>query len=491
LLSTYSLALKGGKMWVGFLAVLYVVLIMIVGTYVYARFADWGLVGRAAPSVVALGQMGDGAQPAAAPAEEAAEPAPEAAEPEAAVAEEPEQEAEADDDPLFEEDREEAEDEGAEEPADVEEPAEEAPVAAGAPTEPDGPQSVLDWLFAGRGLKMLAGFLPLLNPFHTGGLGHFLLSALTLLALFWGLGGRGGIIGRLTALEYARDEFPVLSDAASMVRSRRLDYFLTPVWPLLFVLVPVVVIALIGLVCSIPGFGRILMVPLYPVAVLFGVVSCLFAVGGILSFGLMMPAVSVGGKDSFDSWTTAYTYVLWQFGRFVCYTLLAGAVGLIGAVLAYWAVELLIYIIYAGMNIGFSSSVPWLTFRMGGALQVVPVGQAPVAGAMGYIVAVMTLALRAIPVAYVVSFFFTANTLIFFLLRKHVDNIEIEDIYEEDEEEEAPALEEAETPEGEAPEAEKEPQEEPEPEEETEGAEAEEEAPEPEPEQAEEPEKGQ
>jgi len=306
--------------------------------------------------------------------------------------------------------------------------------------------SLLVMLVLGKFVTAIQAFLPLLNPMYTGGggasLGHFVLSVLTYIALFWAISGPGGIIARLTALEYAKEDFPTLGDARAMVRSRRMDYFLTLVWPFMFVAVPCLLNALIGLFCSIPYVGRIAQIPLYPVAVLFGVVTWMFAIGWLLSFGLMMPAISVGGKDAFDGWSTSYAYVLWQFGRYVCYTVVAAVIGLISAIAAYWLVEFLIHLVVQSINIGVVADAPWVHFKMGGALVTLKPADGALAAGVSRIIALFVTAMRLLPAAYVVSYFFTANTLIFFLLRKSVDNIDVQEIYEEQEP----------TPEGETPE---------------------------------------
>ncbi len=429
-LSAYHLALKGNKVWVGFLALLYVVFILTLATGLYSLFADWGLMKAPDAGVVELGRIGSSQA-----------------------------------------------------------------------------RSFLSLIATGECRTAVVRLLPLLNPFHNADLGHLFVSSLTFVALFWALSGSGGVIARLTALEYARDDFPTLGEARNLVRSKRLDYFLAFLWPFLFIVVPSLCNALIGLFCSIPYVGRILLVPLYVVAGLLGAVAWLFAIGWGLSFGLMMPAVSVGGKDAFDGWSTSYAYVLWQFGRFVCYVVVAGVLGVLAVGAAGLAIEALIYLIHQTIETGFVSGTPWLHYEFGGGIGAVMWSEGGLAAVVSSIIALFTIALRAIPASYAVAYFFTANTVIFFLLRKHVDNIEIEEIYEPEEAEEefppeapeqppvpgaepepeaAPEEEEPEAPEAEAEEEEAEEEAEA-PEAEAEEEEAEEEAPE-EPAEEEEPE---
>ncbi|MFW6188836.1 MAG: hypothetical protein ACOC7T_00250 [Planctomycetota bacterium] len=288
----------------------------------------------------------------------------------------------------------------------------------------------------GQGMEMLGTFAVLLNPFYTGGIGHFVLSIATYCALFFAVSGGGGIIARLTALEYACDDLPTFADGRQMVRSHRSAYFLAPVLPLLFLAGLAVLNLLGGLVASIPYVGRILLVfPGMPLLFITSVLMVMIALFGVLSFGLMMPAVSVGGKDALDGWSTSYTYVLWGSGRFIWYTLWMVVVGIIGAVAAYWLTELLIYLLVRTVNLGFVSSKPWIDFTMGGML-VSGAGGGLFNSVISNIIALLLLAVRGLPVAFVVSFFFTANTIIFLRLRKHVDNIDIEEVYQEAEEEE-------------------------------------------------------
>jgi hypothetical protein len=393
LLSAYSLALKGNKIWTAFKALLFALLVMFVASFAYAVFSEWGLVRDPAPSVRALGRIW-GARAGG------------------------------------------------------------APYAEG---------SLVGLILSGRILPAFLGFAPLLNPFCGADLMHALLCLCTYVALFAVMSGPGGTICRLTALEYARDDFPTLADATAMVRGRRNDYFLALLFPLLFVLAPVAAMAVVGLIASLPALGGIWMLVVYPVSLLLGAIAWLFAVGWLLSFGLITPAISVSGKDAFDGWSTSYAYVLWQFGRYLCYTVLAAVIGVVSLTVGAFLVNLLLYIVHQSVEVGFVSSKPWLAFSFGsepGSLAVggtlggsvlwfvdhafggsVTVSPGWFSSSIGNLLRIMAAAVKLVPFAYFVSYFFTANTLVFFLLRKHVDNIGVEDVYEEEEEEEEPEVE--------------------------------------------------
>jgi hypothetical protein len=357
LLTTYALALKPNKIFVGYVAVLYTLLVMAVAVIVYGLAASIGLVhpGRPWVGYPAPGQ--------------------------------------------------------------------------------EGGLAGLYRAWTGGGHHLFRAFLPLLNPFYDASIPHFILSVLTYIALFWAWSGAGGMISRLTALEYARDDLPTLSDARQMVRAKRTAYWLAPVWPLLFLVGLVFLNFLGGLIGSIPFLGRLLLVvPGFPLLFITSVLIVMLLLFGVLSFGLMMPAVSVGGKDALDGWSTSYTYVLWGSARYIGYTALACAVGTASVYVFARLTHLLIYVLTQSVDLGYVLSTSWV--NLSGHDVVLHGGAGGYAGVMQYIMGVLLLGIAALPYAYGVSFFFSAFTVIFFLLRKHVDNIEVDEVYEETEEEE-------------------------------------------------------
>jgi hypothetical protein len=310
------------------------------------------------------------------------------------------------------------------------------------------PQHLIAPVANGTGMQMLCTFLVLLNPFHSN-LAHFVLSVLFYLALFWAWSGTGGIISRLVALEYARDDLPTLTEARSMVRARRRAYFMAPLMPLVVIVFLSGLNMLGGLVGSGWYIGKLLLIfPGFPLLTASTLIIVFLIVFGLLSFGLMMPAVSVGGKDAFESWTAAYSYVLWGLRRFIGYSVVAGLIGVIAVIVAWALTELLIYLICQTVSIGYVSPTPWIIYHAGVtegrlAITIGPANQGFACVLSSILVALMLL-LRALPVGYAFSYFFTANTIMFFLLRKDQDNVDIEELFEEaPEEDEAGAAAEA------------------------------------------------
>jgi len=360
LLSVYALALDAKKIYVGFIATIFSVVIIIVATLAYRGLNHLGLLSAPSPSLMDLGE------------------------------------------------------------------------ATGAP---------ILWHFSrGTGMDMVSTFLILLNPFY-GNLAHFALSVLVYVAFFWAWSGTGGVVARLAALEYARDDMPTLQEARAMVNARRRAYFLAPLMPLVVIVFLSALNMLGGLIASGWYVGRILLIfPGFPLLIASTAIIVFLIVFGILSFGLMMPAVSVGGKDAFESWSTAYSYVLWGPRRFISYSVLAGALGVVAVVVAWGLAEFLIYALCRTVGMGYVGSMPWVHYEAGAAggrfsMAIWPAGSG-LWEVLSAVMVALLVVVRALPVAYAFAYFFTAGTVIFFLMRKDQDNIEVEELYEEATEEE-------------------------------------------------------
>ncbi|MDP6438299.1 MAG: hypothetical protein QGH74_01560, partial [Candidatus Brocadiia bacterium] len=205
-------------------------------------------------------------------------------------------------------------------------------------------------------LGSLALILPLLNPFG-GNLLHFLLSILFYLALIAVWTRCGGIITRLAALEYARDDLPTAREAKDMVRARRRAYLLAPLIPLVGILFCALANILLGLASSIPwGVGPWLLAVGTVGSVFVTILMTFLIVVGALSFGLMVPVVSISGGDAFESWAASYSYTLWGFGQLVCYRLLTWVLGVAAVVFAALVAKVFLSVLVSSIGLGVVGS---------------------------------------------------------------------------------------------------------------------------------------
>jgi hypothetical protein len=304
---------------------------------------------------------------------------------------------------------------------------------------------VWDLVTAGEGARLYRYGRNLLNPFYNGNVIHFVISIATYVLLFLVWTRYGGIISRLTVLEYAKDDLPTLREAREAVGARWKDYWLAPVMPLLFIVVLTAMNALGGLVASVPFVGRILLIfPGFPMLLITSLIITLLAVILVLSFGMMMPGISAGGKDGFDAFATAYAYVIWGLRKFILFSVILLVVGYVATWVVNELIELLVQFLRESVELGF----------IGGMSPLSDSGFSGVGDKWFHAILMgLLVPVQAIAAAYVFSYYFTGNTIMYFLLRKDQDNIDVDEIYEELEEEDFGELEAPEEPEAAAEEA--------------------------------------
>ncbi len=190
--------------------------------------------------------------------------------------------------------------------------------------------------------------------------------------------------------------------------------------------------------------------------------------GGIFGLPLMHPTIGAEGSDAFDAISRSFSYVYSRPWRAFFYALLAAI---------YGAIVFTFVAIFAGLLLGFSRFC--VTFWSG---QIFPGGLGdkinnmwptisvfdwqPWAGtaagwdqltgserAAAFVLGFWVWLVLGLVWGYAVSYGYSAFTIIYFLLRKNVDNTEFDEVYLEEEEEEAfeEFAEEAPKPEEEAP----------------------------------------
>jgi hypothetical protein len=166
-------------------------------------------------------------------------------------------------------------------------------------------------------------------------------------------------------------------------------------------------------------------------------------VGG---FNLMYPTIAVEGSDSFDAISRSFSYVFARPWRMLFYTLVAIVYG----ALTYTFVRMFIWLVLAlthyfvGWWLGGQPERHWAGVP-GEAAAIWPAPRMDVlpynvnydglkwsedfaAGMISFWVYLVIGLLG----AYAISFYFSANTIIYYLMRREVDATELEDVYVEE-----------------------------------------------------------
>jgi hypothetical protein len=264
----------------------------------------------------------------------------------------------------------------------------------------------------------------------------------------------GGAAARMTAVRFAREESVPLKEALRFSLAK---------WPstATCVLIPFGVLVLVGIIAYLPA-GGVLAIPYVgeyavglalPLSLLMGLVCALVFIGGTFSVGLQWPTIAAEGSDSFDAISRSISYISSRPWRYIFYTVLSAAYGCLTFVFVKFLTFLTLFITHKGI------AVFWAVFTLGKSdaeNKIVRLWAEPVlsdpwrltsgveqfgaeASAQG-LFAFWLWIVMALVAAYPISFFFTSQTIIYFLLRKVVDATDIEEVYMEESDEELPLV---------------------------------------------------
>jgi hypothetical protein len=274
----------------------------------------------------------------------------------------------------------------------------------------------------------------------------FFILFVILFSIVWAI--FGGAIARIAAVHVARDEKLSLSNAVRFSTGKFLSFIFAPVIPLLIVLVVGLVVTVGALIGNIPWIGPILVGLFFFLALAAGFVMTLVLLGTFGGFNLMYPTIAVEGSDSFDAISRSFSYVYARPWRMLFYTLIAVLYGALCFLFVRFFIQIMLILTHhfvgAGMftNVdgarvpldlwntmwsapethGFTYGVDWLT--LGG-------GQSLAAALVAFWV-YLTVGMLG---AFAISFYFSANTIIYYLMRREVDATELDDVYLEQSEE--------------------------------------------------------
>ena len=186
-------------------------------------------------------------------------------------------------------------------------------------------------------------------------------------------------------------------------------------------------------------FGVLLMSILWPLMLLACLVMAILLLGLLFGWPLMWPTVSVEGTDSFDALSRSYSYTFQRPLYYLFYGAVAGAIGLLAAyIVAYfvhWTNDLALWSATWGSRrrrineIGHAVNH---TVRVNGE---VPEETSWSLTAGGNVLSFWSGCVALVGTAYLSSYFWTAATAIYYLLRHNVDGTESDEVSVEQEDE--------------------------------------------------------
>ncbi|OHB74550.1 MAG: hypothetical protein A2Z25_23815 [Planctomycetes bacterium RBG_16_55_9] len=250
----------------------------------------------------------------------------------------------------------------------------------------------------------------------------------------------GGAICRIAALQFSRGEKPGLTEAIRYSTRRFISFFTTPLAPLGIIAFIGAFILLLGLMGNIPFVGELIVGLGAPLALFAGALIAVIVIGAVVGFGMMFPAVAYDGSDCFDAISRSFSYVFAKPWHMLFYTSIAAVYGSICytivrffAYLSLWITRFSVQIaLWTNDSVGKANKLaaiwPKPEFNdLLGAVGPLPTNQTESVAA--FLVYLFLLVVVGLVVSFVISFYFSANTIIYSLMRGKVDNTPREDIY--------------------------------------------------------------
>lgn len=298
----------------------------------------------------------------------------------------------------------------------------------------------------------------------------FLTRVYVLLCLLWSVAVWayfGGIITRIAAVQFGGKDRVTLRQAMKFVTARYTAYVLSPLVPLVIVGFIVAGMSLYGLFALIPVVGDVFLYGLgLPLIILGGIVMAILLIG-LIGYPLMYTTLSTEGSDTFDALSRSYNYVfqspwayIWNWIVAVLYgAAVTFVVILIGCMMVYlgkWAVSVPASVIYSDRKPDFlfvyaPESLGWKELLLKGSdaeikrvgTEYVPVNPEAAkayhddlrihnrigAGLATFWMILIFLMM----IGFTYSYFWSAAALIYLLMRKRVDEVDMEEVFIEDE----------------------------------------------------------
>ena len=253
----------------------------------------------------------------------------------------------------------------------------------------------------------------------------------------------GGAVARSAAVQVARDEKISLRSALRFSTGKFVSFLSAPLIPVLVIAVVGGAVALVALVLSliglIPGLSWVADIGiglLFPLAALAGIVMALTFIGLVGGLSLMYPTIAAEGTDSFDAISRSFSYLFARPWRLAFYALVAVAYGAVCFLVARAFTWLVLMMARSSVGI-------FLTGDRRGLLDAIWPAQGP--SRFSYDIPFVNLnwseSIAAVLVAFTVylalsllasfalSLYLSLGTIVYFLMRRQVDETELEDVY--------------------------------------------------------------
>lgn len=260
----------------------------------------------------------------------------------------------------------------------------------------------------------------------------------------------GGAICRIAAIHFARDEKLTARQGRSYALKNLCNgFFLAPCIPIVFIIVTMIALVLGGVLLWIPFLGDLLGGVFFAAALFGGFVIAILVLGLVVGGSLFWPAVATEGLDAYDGFSRALAYPLSRPLKALLYAVIM----LVFASVCWVFVNLFTFfslkVTRAVVGFGTSPFGWWKTDTGGQSMSKMerlwPLGGPNALFAWpdwstlpwyeyvsAFFIGVYVLIVIGLMWSFLVSFYFSGSTIIYALLRRDVDGIELDEVHLDD-----------------------------------------------------------
>lgn len=252
--------------------------------------------------------------------------------------------------------------------------------------------------------------------------------------LLWGLmvwSIFGGAIGRMAAVQFARDQQVRLGSGLGFAFRNFFNYLYAPLLPLLGMAVLWVICLGLGVLGRIPGGGPIIVGLIWVVVLACGFVMTVILIGVTCGWPIMFATINVEATDGFDALSRGFHYVLERPLHYFAYAVFSVAFGAFAIFFVWLCAQLIVHMtaLAVASGMGLESATQLL---VGGPPLVTPPSLKPQVPTEYTLARGMVIfwnrAVAVLVIGFVYSFFWTSTTIIFLLLRRSADGKDLDDV---------------------------------------------------------------
>ena len=259
-----------------------------------------------------------------------------------------------------------------------------------------------------------------------------------------------GAIVRIVALALARESRASLVEGLKFGAMKWPQFFLSALLPLLGVIVLSFLVGVVFGLIMRADFGVLVMSFFWPLLLVASLVMAILLLGLLFGWPLMWPTIGAEGTDSFDALSRSYSYTFQRPLHYLFYAIVAGVIGLLAAHVVAYIVEETNQLAVWSASWG-SGSERMQAIESAAPAPLPPATVTPLSPPATVNPEEQTASwslrtghdvlgfwkgcVRLLGTAYLYSYFWTAATAIYFLLRQSVDGTEPDEVAVERDEE--------------------------------------------------------